>query len=76
MSNNEELKEIFGSDNLVPLTDSVIEKLVEIFGMKLKDLKVLQKQGFSYSLSTNSFVTPLEFETDNEDLAKIFSSFS
>jgi hypothetical protein len=49
---------------LVPLDDSLIDKLVLSGGYKRADLLELKASGFRYSTARNSFVSPYTIDFD------------
>jgi len=52
--------DIFLSQNQVPITDELIDRLVKEKGMNRDELKYMQKEGAQYSISKDSFIFPPE----------------
>jgi hypothetical protein len=68
----EEIKNIIVSgQDLVPLTNELIEKLVSTKAIPRKDLIELQKKGAQYSINRNSFFLPQEWN----GLIKFWNNF-
>lgn len=56
------LRQVFLGEGLEPLTDDLINELVEIQRMPKKDLFEFRKKGAQYSRPRNSIVFPLVYE--------------
>ena len=56
------LRQVFLGEGLEPLTDDLINELVEIQRMPKKDLLEFRKKGAQYSRPRNSIVFPLVYE--------------
>lgn len=56
---NDKLKNLLNGDNLLEITDELIEKLIsENKIMKKEDALTLKSIGMKWNVTTNSFVSP------------------
>ena len=70
MKTETEIKDIFGNENRVQITDELINKLHELGKVPKKVSIEMKKQGFVYDTKRNSFFSPNKTEGKLTDVLK------